>query len=193
MRAKLSIELKGKAREEHRLDTSVPLDLKLLDKWKSSWISNKEYKAWKKQPWPKETLGELKEGKILRAAFITPAGLKATGSSVIAFRTFIADTAGVKKKLPIIMYGQVKKKLKLDYFASAMDLEQDQLKEVKSLLKSDSWAPISIWQYGEVDGKDKKQMSSVIDLATRFTKAIFHSDFKKSGWDAFLETDYFVK
>ncbi|NWF96967.1 MAG: hypothetical protein HXY34_12570, partial [Candidatus Thorarchaeota archaeon] len=66
MRAKLMIEVIGKAREELKLQSLVPALPDLFDDWRMCWVSAKDLKRWEKAEWPVRTLGEQKRGKILR-------------------------------------------------------------------------------------------------------------------------------
>jgi len=184
MRIKLLVEVKGKAREEIKLESAIPLDLELLGKWKESWFSHKEYKQWKKT-WPKEFLGEYKEGKIHKSAIVAELGNKPLGGSIIAFRSFSLDNAGGRKKAPMVLFGRVKQKVKFDFFSSQMELDKDQEKFIKKLLKNDAWTPLAIWHHKKLEPSD---MSQIVNDVIEYAKSVFKQD---SNSSTYIETEVF--
>jgi hypothetical protein len=192
LRVKVMTEFKGRARQEVRLESIVPLDLQLIEKWKSSWFTNKDYKSWQKEDWP-QSLGEHKEGKILKGVYETASGLKTLKGDILLFRSFISDGAGGKKGLPMILYGPVKKHLSPELFLPSLNLDKEQENELKSKLKSDDWAPLAIWHHEKVDPTQKSPLTDLLDYALKYSRALMNQDFKRSGWDSFVETDVLKK
>ncbi|TFH05609.1 MAG: hypothetical protein E4H14_12420 [Candidatus Thorarchaeota archaeon] len=191
MRVKLFVEPKEKAREEVLLESSVPLDMKLFRKWQKSWISNKDFKKWKKASWETKILGEYREGKIMTAATRAPDEDMSLKGSVLAFRSYVTDSTGAKNKLPMVLFAQVKKTLSLDYFKSKMTLDADQEAEIKEALKDDPWAPISVWHPQPVDRRHEIEVSDVISHSIKYAQALFEHNLKAGNWNTFSETEMF--
>ena len=190
MKTKMMVEPEGKAREEVKLESSIPLDSQLFDKWKESWISGKDFKKWRKAKWPTDMIGEYRHGKILRGSYMTAAGEKPLKGDALAFRSFILDGAGGKKKLPMVLYAQVKKYLTIDLF-SALKLEKEQEQRLAAEITTDSWAPVAVWHPKALDGTDRAAMGAVLEYLVRFSKTLFMSETDPSWWPNFTETEVF--
>lgn len=191
MRVKLFVEPREKAREEVLLESSIPIDMKSFRQWQKSWISNKEFKKWKKRPWESQILGEHRLGKIVSAALRVPSESDSLKGPILAFRSFVTDNTGAKIKLPLVLFARVKKSVGLSYFKSKMTLDADQESEIKHALKEDPWAPISVWHPQPVDRKHKIAVSDVLPHAIKYAKALFEYDLKSGGWNSFSETEQF--
>lgn len=192
MRVKLFVEPKEKAREEVLLESSVPLDMKLFRQWQKSWISNKDFKKWKKASWETQILGEYRAGKIVTAVTRAPDEDMSLKGSVLAFRSYVTDSTGAKNKLPMVLFAQVKKFLSLDYFKSKMNLDADQEAEIKLALKEDPWAPISVWHPQPVDRRHEIAVSDVLPHAIKYAQALFERNLKAGNWNPFSETEQFT-
>lgn len=191
MRVKLFVEPKEKAREVILLESSVPLDMKLFRQWQKSWISSKAFKKWKKESWESQVLGALREGKIVTVETRTPDDDQSLKGTVLAFRSFVMDSASAKNKLPMVLFARIKKTIGLDYFKSKMNLDTDQEAEIKLALKEDPWAPISVWHPQPVDRRHKIDVSDVLPHAIKYAQALFEYNMKAGNWSSFSETEQF--
>jgi hypothetical protein len=191
MRIKLFVEPREKAREEILLESSVPLDMKSFRQWQKSWISNKEFKKWNKGPWKSQILGENRLGKIVTAEMRVPSESNSLKGSLLAFRSFVTDSTGAKRKLPMVLFARIKKSVGLDYFKSKMSLDADQETEIKQALKEDPWAPISVWHPQPVDRKHEIAVGDVLPHAIKYATALFEHDLKAGNWNSFSETEQF--
>ncbi len=191
MKVKLFIEPKGKAREEVLLESCVPFDMKSFKQWQKGWISNKDYKVWKKSAWDAQVLGELREGKIVSANVRDSEGGPSLKGPLLAFRSYVTDTTGTKNKLPLVLYGRLKKIYGLSYFKERMELNKEQESEIKQWLKSDPWAPVSVWHPQPVDRKHEVEVTDVLQHAIEYTQALFEFNLKTGGWNSFSETEQF--
>lgn len=191
MRVKLFVEPREKAREEVLLESSIPIDMKLFRQWQKSWISNKEFKKWKKRPWESQILGEHRLGKIVSATMRVPSESDSLKGPLLAFRSFVGDSSGAKIKLPLVLFARIKKSVGPSYFKSKMILDADQEAEIKQALKEDPWAPIAVWHPQPVDRSHKIAVSDVLPHAIKYAKALFEHDLKASGWNSFSETEQF--
>jgi len=191
MRVKLFVEPRERAREQVLLESSVPFDIKMFKQWQKSWISNKEFKNWRKGSWDTQVLGELRQGKILTAELRDPNDdLSLKG--LVAFRSFVTDSTGAKQKLPMVLFAQVKKNIGFDYFKSKINLDSEQEAEIKLALKEDPWAPISVWHPQPVDRRHEIEVSDVIQHAIKYTHALFELNLKPGNWNSFSETEQFT-
>ena len=123
MRVKLFVEPREKAREEVLLESSVPTDMKIFKQWQKSWVSSKDFKKWKKATWESQILGELREGKIVSSVTRAPDDEFPLKGKLLAYRSFIIDATGVKCKLPMVLFAQIKKTIGLSYFQARMELD----------------------------------------------------------------------
>ncbi|TXT55430.1 MAG: hypothetical protein BAJATHORv1_40343 [Candidatus Thorarchaeota archaeon] len=187
LKTRMMIELKGKARREVKLDSLIPMDLKLIDDWHNTWISKKEFKHWKKQDWPEKILGERIEGKIHKAGVETAQGIKSFSGNILAVEPVILDATGTKKTLPLILYGVVKKKLKMDIFDS-LNLSSEIVKNLEKMLKSDSWAPISIWHPEKVHNIESRNITNLLEYTAQISRLIFYHDSKSIVMNSYTAT-----
>lgn len=190
MRVKLFVEPKERAREQVLLESSIPSDMKSFKQWQSSWISNKEFKKWKKEKWDREILGELREGKILTAELRDPDD-EFSLKGLLAFRSFVTDSAGAKQKLPMVLFAQVKKTIGLDYLKSKLSPDQEQESAIKAMLKDDPWAPVAVWHAQPIDRGHKIEISEVLPHAIKYSTALFEHNLKNGNWSPFSETEMF--
>ncbi|TFG33559.1 hypothetical protein EU527_07795 [Candidatus Thorarchaeota archaeon] len=187
MKTRLFIEPRGKAREQVQLESSVPLDIELFRKWMTSWVPMKEFKKWNKENWNERSLGELRLGKIFEAVNVEHSiPLK---GELIAYRSYVVDNTGAKKKLPLILIARLKKALDFNYFKEQMNLEPEQEKEVRDALKEDVWAPISVYQPQVVDRKYVVDTADVLAQAIQYLKALFGRDPESVDLPRFIETE----
>jgi hypothetical protein len=190
MRVKLFVEPSERAREQVLLESSVPSDMKLFNQWQNSWISNKEYKKWKKEKWKEDILGELREGKILTAELRdTDDAFSLKG--LIAFRSFVTDNTGAKQKLPMVLFAQVKKTIGLDYLKSELSLDAEQESAIKATLKDDPWAPVAVWHPQPLDRRHKIEITAVLPHAIKYATVLFEYNLKDGKWTPFSETEMF--
>lgn len=189
MRVKLFVEPQGKAREQIQLESLVPLDFILFEKWMTSWIPSKDFKKWSKQDWDAKELGELRPGKIFEASVIDSSGEKSLKGNLVAYRSYIPDSTGAKKKLPMVLVVQLKKTLDYDYFIDEIKLDSEQDKYVKDALKQDVWAPISIYQPQSVDRKYVVDVSEVLPQAIQYLEALYGRNPESVGLPTFIETE----
>ena len=192
MRVKLFVEPLEKAREEVLLESSVPVDMKSFEQWQKSWISNKEFKKWKKGPWETQILGEHRKGKIVTATLRGPDDGLSLKGPLFAFRSFVPDGTGAKNKLPMVLFAPLKKSIGLEYFKSRMTLDADQEAEIKQVLKDDPWAPISVWHPQPIDRGHEIAVSDVLQHAIKYATALFEYNLKPGNWNAFSETEQFT-
>jgi hypothetical protein len=191
MKVKLFIEPKGKAREEVLLESCVPFDMKSFKQWQECWISNKDYNSWKKAAWDSQVLGEFHEGKIVSATVRDSEDYPSLKGPLLAYRSYVTDTAGAKNKLPMVLFGHPKKIYGINPFKEKMELNKDQESEIKQYLKSDPWAPISVWHPQPVDRKYEIEVSDVLQHAIRYTQALFECNLIIGGWSSFSATEQF--
>ncbi len=191
MKTKLFLEPKGKVREEIILESVVPDKWNLFKKWKQAWISKKSFKEWLKQDWPTSSLGELRPGKILKIAAIDESLAKPKGK-LYAFRSFYLESTGEKKKMPVVLFGQVKSNYKIDDFVALLELSEEQKEELKQDLKHDPWAPISIWHSKPINRNEEIPQTELVSSSVDYTRALFAFDFKSLNGSSFTETELFT-
>ena len=191
MRVKLFVEPLEKAREQVLLESAVPLDMKSFKQWQQSWISNKEFKTWKKKNWVTDVLGEYRLGKILTAELRDLEDGTSLKGDLLAFRSFVNDSTGAKNKLPMVLFIQIKKNIELSYFTTTMKLDVEQEEDIKQALKDDPWAPVSVWHPQPVDRRHKIDVSDVLPHAICYSKALFEHNLKDGNWSSFSETEHF--
>ncbi len=191
MRVKLFVEPRGKAREEVLLESSVPTDMKLFKQWQKAWISNKDFKKWKKAIWETQILGELRDGKIVSATTRSPDDSFSLKGTLLAYRSYVTDSAGGKSKLPMVVFAKIKKTVGESYFQSKMELDKEQQKAINDALKSDPWAPIAVWHPQPVDRNYEIAVSDVLPHAINYTRALFELKMKDGDWTSFSETEEF--
>lgn len=189
MRTKLFVEPKGRVREEVTLFSCIPTDVKSYRKWRSCWITNKDFKSWRKAAWPRGILGEFIPGKILSATQFDKYEESSLKGPIIAFRSFIME-AGSKKKLPMVIFGRIKKHLSEDDFAD-MKMNEEEAESIAGDLKEDAWAPVSVWHPPLVSRSKEVSPTDLLSHAVSYANALFQNDFKNSGWDSFVETEQF--
>ncbi|MBN2228580.1 MAG: hypothetical protein JW779_03230 [Candidatus Thorarchaeota archaeon] len=189
MNAKLFVEPQGKAREQVVLESCVPLDMKLFRQWMKSWIPNKEFKKWNKDLRSIKALGEIRPGKIVEATRLDSDGASQLKGDFFACRSYITESTGAKKKLPLVLIVRLKTMIDYDYFASKMALNTDQDAEIKEALKEDVWAPIAVWHPQTVDRKQVINAVDVLAHAIQYTKALFFQDLKSGDFCEFIETE----
>ena len=187
MKTKLFVEPKGKAREEVILYSCVPADWKSYQKWKKSWVSEKEYKKWTKTQWHTDPLGEMRPGKIVKIS----ADEKSLKGSLVAYRSFYPDASGNKVKLPMVLFAKVKKNLDLKELETTMNLTDERKEELKQDLKEDAWAPMAVWHSQPVDRNHQVAPQDVLDHAVKYANALFTINLKAAGWSSFTETERF--
>ncbi|TFG31523.1 hypothetical protein EU527_12255 [Candidatus Thorarchaeota archaeon] len=191
MKTKLFIEPKGKAREQVQLESSIPLDIDLFRKWSTSWIPVKDFKKWNKENWDDRALGELREGKIFEAIDVersTP--LK---GDLVAFRSYVIDNSGAKKKHPMILIAKLKNTLEFNFFKEHMTLDSEQEKEIREALKGDFWVPISVYQPQLVDRRQVIEVADVLTQAIQYLNALMNRDPASEGLPKFVETEILTK
>ncbi|MFW9921080.1 MAG: hypothetical protein ACFFED_15875 [Candidatus Thorarchaeota archaeon] len=190
MKTKLFLEPKGKVREEVFLESAVPDKWNLFKKWKQSWVSKKDFNQWLKQDWPADKLGELRPGKILKISVLDDATSRPKGK-LYAFRSFYLESTGEKKKLPIVLYGQLKSNYSLDELVAKLELSAEQKDELKQDFKLDPWVPISVWHAKPINKNDEIPQTELISTSLDYSKAIFTYDFKPLSASSFTETEMF--
>ena len=191
MRVKLFVEPREKAREIVLLESSIPTDMKLFKQWQKAWITNNDFKKWKKATWETQILGELRDGKIVSADTRAPDDGISLKGTLLAFRSYFTDATGVKSKLPMVLFANVKKTVGLSYFQSKMELDKDQENFIKDSLKDDPWAPIAVWHPQPVDRNHEIAVSDVLPHAINYARALFEFKLKDGNWDSFSETEEF--
>ncbi|MFW9965096.1 MAG: hypothetical protein ACFFCX_16110 [Candidatus Sifarchaeia archaeon] len=95
-------------------------------------------------------------------------------------------------KLPLVLFVKIKQNFGLKDLESDMDLNNDQVKELKQDLKQDPWAPIAVWHSQPVDRRQHVEVSDVLDHAVKYAKALFTTNPKSAGWPSFTETERFT-
>jgi hypothetical protein len=189
MRVKLFVEPAGKAREEVILESCIPLSMDQIRAWTDSWIPSKEYKKWSKESKASTMLGNLRIGRIVEATLLTPEGNTTLKVELLACRSYMTDTTGAKKKLPMVLFVRLKKIADADYFGKRMNLDAEQQAELKGLLKEDVWAPVSVWNPQSVDRAHTVDVSDVLPFAIQYTKALFALSPESVGLPTFIETE----
>ncbi|MHA1907776.1 MAG: hypothetical protein ACW98Y_10820 [Candidatus Thorarchaeota archaeon] len=187
MKTKLFLEPKGKAREEIALESSVPSEKKLYLKWKKSWIPKKEFQDLLKHSSPSPLLGELKEGKILQIRTSGTDGIAPKGK-LYAFRSFIQDAAGGKKKLPLVLYGRVKSNFKTSDISSLSGISE---KDLKTELKQDPWAPVAIWHTPPLKRSEVIPLEELIFDVVKYSNTLSQVKSQTDKWVAILETEIY--
>ncbi|MDF1539240.1 MAG: hypothetical protein P1Q69_10105 [Candidatus Thorarchaeota archaeon] len=187
----LFLEPKGKAREQIALHSSLPSNWNLFLQWKDTWISKKEFDTLLKKDWPVSSLGEIRKGKILQVSSKEDLGKSPFKGKLVAFRSFALDASGGKKKLAMVLFGKVKANLSLDDFTEFSDLASDEIKDIKTEMKNDPWAPMSIWHAPPVKKGESVSMSDVIANAVRYAKILISGNPQSEGWSQFVETEIY--
>ncbi len=187
MKVKLFIEPKGKAREQVQLESCIPGDMELFRKWKTSWIPTKEMKKLNKEVWIERNLGKYRLGKIVEAVDLEQS--QPLKGQLIAYRSYVNDNTGAKKKLPMILVARLKKVLDFKYFGDKMILDHEQEKEMRDALKQDVWGPISIYQVQTVDRKFVVDIENALSQAIQYLDAIFNRNPESAGLPTFIETE----
>lgn len=190
MKTKLFLEPKGRVREEIILESVLPDKWTLFKKWKQGWVSKKEFKDWLKKNWPVEKLGELREGRILKIAAMEDAIDKPKGK-LFAFRSYYLAQTGEKKKLPIVLFGQLKSNYKLESLINLYTPSEEQLSELKQDFKTDPWVPLSVWHAKPINRNEAIPITELVSTAVDYGKAVFYFDFKSIGVSSFSETEIF--
>ena len=185
MKTKLFLEPKGKAREEVSLESSVPLEKSLYLQWKSAWISKKELQSILKHSSPSPVLGDLKQGKILS---VTPLGEHNPKGKLYAFRSYVLDSAGGKKKLPLILYGRVKSNFKTNDIAGLSGIPEKQL---KTELKEDPWAPVAVWHAPPLKRSAAVPLEELIFDVVKFSNTLAQDSPQSEMWKSILETEIY--
>jgi hypothetical protein len=189
MRIKLFIEPSGKAREDVLLESCVPLEMQLIRQWIESWIPQNEFKRWVKEAASSKMLGDIREGKIVEATLIGPDGDAPFKGELLACRSYVAETTGAKKKLPMVLFAKLKKTIDFEFFNKGMTLNAEEQDELKEALKLEVWAPISVWNPQLVDRKHIVNTAEVLPFAVQYAKALFSLDPQSVGLPEFIETE----
>ena len=187
MKIKLFLEPKGKAREEIALQSSVPTGKDLFLQWKSAWIPKKDFQEILKHTSPSPILGELREGKIIQVSSEDIGGQSLKGK-LYAYRSFVPDGVGGKKKLPMVLFGRVKSNFKIIDFMSKSEIPEKQL---KSELKQDPWAPISTWHAPPLKRSEEIPLAELIDGVSKYSYTLSQSGNQTEIWTSILETEIY--
>lgn len=187
----LFLEPKDRAREQISLQSSIPIDWSFFLQWKEAWITKKEFDKLVKKDWPVSSLGEIREGKILQVSSKSDSGKNPFKGKLVAFRSFALDAAGGKKKLAMVLFGEVKANFSLDAFTEFSDLSPKEVKALKTAIKNDPWAPMSIWHAPPVKKGEGISLSEVMDDAVRYAKILVSGDPQSEGWSQFVETEIY--
>lgn len=189
MKVKLFFEPSGKAREEIVLESCIPSDISLIHTWTESWFPSKDYKKWGKNVKMSNSLGEYRQGKIVEATLLKPEGGTPLKIDLLACRSYTTDTTGAKKKLPMVLFAKLRKALSVEYFDSVMNSNQEQLSELKEMLKADVWAPVSVWNAQSADRAHVVEASETLPFAVQYAKALFTLDPASAGLPPLIETE----
>ncbi|MHA2426132.1 MAG: hypothetical protein ACXAEF_15195 [Candidatus Thorarchaeota archaeon] len=185
MNTKLFLEPKGRAREEIALESSVPSEKKLYLEWKSAWISTKDLQTILKHKSPSPILGELKPGKILQVRSKDSTSPK---GKLYAFRSFILDTAGAKKKLPLVLYGRVKSNFNLKDISTISEIPE---KVLKKDMKEDPWAPLAIWHVPPLKRSETIPLEELITDVVKYSNTLSQEQIPSEKWDSIQETEIY--
>jgi len=189
MKFKLFVEPSGKAREEVLLESCVPLEMQLIRQWTEAWIPQKVFKKWEKESKSGRMLGDVRQGKIVEATLIGPDGDIAFKGELLACRSYVLEKTGAKKKLPMVLFAKIKKIIDFEFFSKNIILNPEEEAELKEALKSDVWAPVSVWNPQLVDRKHVVNTAEVLPFAIQYTKALFNLDPENVGLSPFIETE----
>ena len=187
MKVRLFIEPDGKAREQIQLESCVPFDIELFRKWTTSWISVKELKKWNKAKWAEDSLGIYKQGKIFEAINIDQS--QPLKGELIAYRSYVLDNTGAKKKLPVVLVAKIKRVVDFNFFEEHMEISQEQETEIRDALKREVWGPISIYQSQKADRTFVVDINDVLAQSIQYLKGLYERNPVSVGLPPFIETE----
>jgi len=175
-----------KSTQKMFLESVVPLNIEQVHEWVSSGVSDKDLWMTKRGPiiFPGE-LGRPTEGQIF-GAWDLSSGERKQIWDVVAISAISSAVTDQQYRIPWILYAKVKDKLSADYFRQRMDLDKDQEKRLKKILKAKVWVPMAMEMDTPVDQKDSMKMVEVLEHTRKFTEAYFrHRDPRKVDWPLF--------
>lgn len=168
------------------LESVVPLSIEQIHEWVSSGVSDKNLWMTKRGPiiFP-GALGRPTEGQIF-GAWDLSSGERKQIWNVVAISAISSAVKDQQYSIPWILYAKVKDKLSVDYFRQRMDLDKEQQKQLKKVLKANVWVPIAMEMDPPVDQNDPVKMAEVLEHTRKFTEAYFkHRDPRKVDWPLF--------